>query len=125
MTDRRTPEGFVHGNPRLAGLLKDPERRARVDEIRAEMDADDRAYRMSLATVRQAGHLTQVELAKRLGVSQGVVSRTETRGDMLYSTLLSYLHAAGVEDVSIVATVGGRRVEIDLEGASAPERTKG
>ncbi len=115
MSEHRTTDGFVRGNPRLASWLEDPANRAASDAILDEMDAEDRAYRMNLAAVRQAGHLTQVELAERLGVGQGVVSRTEGRGDMLYSTLLNYLHAAGVEDVALVATVAGRRVEITLE----------
>lgn len=105
---------FVRGNERLERLLANPDRREGVAAIRNEMDAEDRAYKMSLATVRKAGELTQDELAKRLGVTQGVVSRMESRPDMLYSTLLSYLGAAGVEDVSITATVAGRRVEIVL-----------
>lgn len=112
-------EGFVRGNDRVARFLQDPDARARVDAIRADMDAEDRAYRMNLATVRKAGELTQAEIAKTLGVTQSVVSRAEKRTDMLYSTLLSYLHAAGVEDVSLSGTVGGRRIEIVLEDVEA------
>ena len=37
-------EGFVRGNDRLAKALADPERRARVDVIRAQMRQSDRAH---------------------------------------------------------------------------------
>jgi transcriptional regulator with XRE-family HTH domain len=47
----------------------------------------DRAYAMNLAMIRKAAQLTQVEVAKRLGVGQAAVSRMESRGDMLLSTL--------------------------------------
>lgn len=105
------------GNRWLKRRLDDPERSAAVDQIRAEMAEDDRHYAMDLAMVRKAGELTQEELAKRLGVGQEAVSRTEHRDDMLLSTLRSYLYAAGAEDVAITVTVAGRRVEIDLDAS--------
>jgi transcriptional regulator with XRE-family HTH domain len=131
MTPNQPPKGFVRGNDCLAHRLADPDTAARVGAIIDEMDADDRAYRMNLTTVRRAGELTQDELAKRMGVTQGVVSRVEKREDMLYSTLLGYLHAAGVQDVILTATVGGRRVEIVLatstptSGLAAPPEALG
>ena len=116
------PKGFVRGNGRLARRLADPEVAARVGAIVDEMHAEDRAYRMNLATVRRAGELTQNDLAQRLGVTQGVVSRIEKREDMLYSTLLGYLRAAGVEDVTLTASVGGRRIEIALVDVETDQR---
>ena len=60
----------------------------------------DRAYRMHLAAIREAGHQTQAEIARRLGKPRGNIARTEHSTDMLYSTLLSYLEAAGASDVA-------------------------
>ena len=111
---------FVRGNDRLAAYLNDPETHDEVTAIRADMDAEDHAYRLSLAAIRRAGELTQVELARMLGVTQGVVSRTENRTDLLYSTLVAYLRAAGVEDVALTGTIGGRRIEVVLEDVEAP-----
>ncbi|MET8004161.1 helix-turn-helix domain-containing protein [Nonomuraea glycinis] len=74
----------------------------------------DRVHAMNLAMIRKAGQLTQVEVAKKLGVGQGVVSRLENRNDMLLSTLFDYLTATGAESASIVVTVHGRRIELDL-----------
>jgi transcriptional regulator with XRE-family HTH domain len=74
----------------------------------------DRAYAMNLATIRKAAQLTQVEVAKRLGVGQAAVSRMESRGDMLLSTLYDYLTATGADPASIVVVVHGRWIELDL-----------
>jgi transcriptional regulator with XRE-family HTH domain len=67
----------------------------------------DHAYAM----IRKAAQLTQVEVAKRLGVGQAAVSRMESRGDMLLPTLYDYLTATGADTASIVVTVHGRRIE--------------
>jgi transcriptional regulator with XRE-family HTH domain len=74
----------------------------------------DRVHAMNLAMIRKAGQMTQAEVAKKLGVGQGVVSRLENRNDMLLSTLFDYLTATGAESASIVVTVHGRRIELDL-----------
>jgi hypothetical protein len=38
----------------------------------------------------------------------------ESRGDILLSTLYDYLTATGADTASIVVTVHGRRIELDL-----------
>lgn len=103
----------------VSRVNRSPEHAAAVAKIRQQMDSEDRAFRMQLAAVREAGHLTQAELARRLGKPQGNVSRTEHAGDMLFSTLRAYLEAAGAKDVAITATVGGRRIEVALDRATA------
>jgi transcriptional regulator with XRE-family HTH domain len=65
--------------------------------------------------IGQAGHLTQAQVAERLGVGQGVISRLERRDDMLLSTLADYLHATGAEQPRIVVTLNGVEVELDLD----------
>jgi DNA-binding XRE family transcriptional regulator len=84
-----------------------------VDSIRAEMAEAGRLYAENLAAVRKAADLTQVELAKAMGVAQSEISRIESRPDMLLSTLASYLAAAG-DRPRVVVTVAGHDVEIDL-----------
>jgi transcriptional regulator with XRE-family HTH domain len=64
--------------------------------------------------IRKAAQMTQVEVARKLGVGQGVVSRLQHRNDMLLSTLYDYLTATGADSASIVVTVQGRRIELDL-----------
>jgi transcriptional regulator with XRE-family HTH domain len=83
--------------------------------VEVEAREMDRLYAESLARIRRAGDLTQVEVAERLGVGQGVVSRLERRHDMLLSTLADYLHATGAERPRIVVTLNGIEIELDLD----------
>ena len=116
MNDRQpgTPDqpGFVRGNERLDELLADPQLAA--DAAAADAEEMDRVYAMNLAMIRKAAQMTQVEVARKLGVGQGVVSRLEHRDDMLLSTLYDYLMATGADGAGIVVTVHGQRIELDL-----------
>jgi DNA-binding transcriptional regulator YiaG len=95
----------------LQQMLADPDTRSRVKQVRAEMDQAEREQQMSLAMIRKAADLTQVELAARMGIKQSAVSGMESRPDILLSTLSSYLRAA---DARAVVTLGGRDVEYPL-----------
>jgi transcriptional regulator with XRE-family HTH domain len=70
-------------------------------------------YAENLAAVRKAADLTQVELARAMGVAQSEISRIESRPDMLLSTLAGYLAAAG-DHPRVVVTIAGQDVEVDL-----------
>lgn len=80
----------------LTELLRDrPVNRAAVDAHKRRMIDGVRAYR--LRELREALELTQVELAKRLHVSQNRVSRLE-QGDVeraQVDTLRRYVEALG------------------------------
>lgn len=82
-------------------------------QVQAAMVEDDRLYAESLAAIRKAANLTQVELGEHMGVPQSVISRLENQDDMLLSTLADYLTAAG-QHPRVVVTVNGRDVEYDL-----------
>src|SRR5271165_2919995 len=117
--------GFVRGNERLDQLLADPELAADVAAAHADAGEMDRVYAMNLAMIRKAAQMTQVEVARKLGVGQGVVSRLEHRDDMLLSTLYDYLTATGADAASIVVTVHGHKIELDLgrlHDAAQPEQ---
>ena len=116
--DAPQPRTFVRGNDHLERLLSDPQLAADVAQANAEADDMDRAYAMNLAMIRKAAQLTQVEVAK-ISVGQAAVSRMESRGDMLLSTLYDYLTATGADTASIVVTVHGRRIELDLASLRA------
>lgn len=67
-----------------------PGARKRVEErANAEYQA------LALSELRQAQDLTQVELAKKLGIDQGAVSKIESRTDMYLSTLRNVIAAMG------------------------------
>ncbi|MBD7998260.1 helix-turn-helix domain-containing protein [Oerskovia jenensis] len=110
-------DDFVRGNDRLTGYLRTPERAQAVAAIRKEMDTEDRAYALNLAAIRKAADLTQKQLGERLGVGQNTVSRTERRSDVLWSTLVDYLSAAGGSDITLAVTINGQRIELDLDAS--------
>src|SRR3984893_10015419 len=70
-----------------------PERHKRVETRAAELIAEEK----SLRDLRQARHLTQQSMAKKLGVKQHSISRLEQRSDMLLSTLRDYIGKMGGE----------------------------
>jgi DNA-binding XRE family transcriptional regulator len=75
-----------------------PARRKRVEARAAELIADE----MTLRELRKARKLTQVRIAKALGITQDSVSRLEQRSDLLLSTLRKTVKAMGGK-LSLVA----------------------
>ena len=73
----------------IAGL--DPTRRRKVEEMAAELIAEE----MTLRELRKARKLTQVRVARKLGINQDAVSRLEQRSDLLLSTLRRTVEAMG------------------------------
>jgi len=70
-----------------------PERHKRVETRAAEFIAEEK----SLRDLRHARHLTQMLMAKKLGIKQHSISRLEQRSDMLLSTLRDYIGKMGGE----------------------------
>jgi DNA-binding Xre family transcriptional regulator len=69
---------------------RDPNHAANVAEYRRAMEDA-----VALAKLRQSRNVTQVDLAAELGITQGNVSRMETRSEIYLSTLRSYIEALG------------------------------
>ena len=105
---------FIRGNDRIQRLAERPDLADEVAQIRRDMEDADRTYAMGLAALRRAAELTQVELAKKLGVSQAAVSRIEQPHDLLLSTLNAYLQAVGGRARVIVEFADGHEVDLDL-----------
>jgi len=57
--------------------------------------ANEELAAIALAELREARKLTQVQLAKRLKVNQGAISKMEHRADMYLSTLRDVVRAMG------------------------------
>ena len=70
-----------------------PERAAAYEESRREAVAEIVAY--NLAEVRKLRSVTQVELARQLGVTQPSLSGLERRSDVQLSTLRDYIEGLG------------------------------
>ena len=77
------------------------------------------AEEMTLQELRQARQLTQVQIAKALGISQDGVSRLEKRSDFLLSTLRKTVEAMG-GNLSLVAEFPDREPVV-LSGIAEAE----
>ena len=75
-----------------------PAQRKRVEARAAQLIAEE----MTLRELRHARKLTQVRMAKSLGITQDSVSRLEKRSDLLLSTLRKTVQAMGGK-LSLVA----------------------
>jgi transcriptional regulator with XRE-family HTH domain len=80
-----------------------PAQSKRVEARAAELVAEE----MTLRELRRARALTQVRMAKALGITQDGVSRLEKRSDLLPSTLRKTLRAMG-GNLSLVAEFSDR-----------------
>ena len=97
----------------IAGL--DPAERRKVEELAAEFISEE----MTLRELRKARHLTQVSVARELGVSQDAVSRMEQRSDLLLSTLRRTVEAMG-GSLSLIARFPDRP-PVELAGIAERE----
>jgi transcriptional regulator with XRE-family HTH domain len=75
-----------------------PERRKRVEARAAQLIAEE----LTLQKLRRARKLTQVRMAKALGIGQDGVSKLEKRADLMISTLRKSIKAMG-GNLSLVA----------------------
>lgn len=90
-------------------------RRERVEERAAELIAEE----MTLRELREARRLTQVSLARELGIGQDGISRMEQRSDLLLSTLRKTVEAMG-GSLSLIARFPDRP-PVELAGIAETE----
>ena len=95
-----------------------PAQRKKVEARAAELIAEE----MTLRELRKARKLTQVRMAKALGVTQDSVSRLEQRSDLLLSTLRKTVQAMG-GNLSLVAEFPDRPPVV-LSGIAGDEPKK-
>lgn len=65
---------------------------------------------IDLAVIRRAAGVTQEQLAERLRLRQGQISRTERQADLLLSTLVAYLDALGAEAELMITMPSGETI---------------
>src|SRR6202158_860107 len=92
----------VNVNDKITKLS--PAQRKRVEDRAVELIAEE----MTLRELRRARKLTQVRMAKALGITQDSVSRLEKRSDLLLSTLRKTVEAMG-GNLSLVAEFPDRQ----------------
>ena len=92
-----------------------PAQRKKVEVRAAQLIAEE----MTLRELRKARKLTQVRMAKALGITQDSVSRLEKRSDLLLSTLRNTVQALG-GNLSLVAEFPDR-APVVLAGIAADD----
>ena len=92
-----------------------PAQRKKVEARANELIAEE----MTLRELRHARKLTQVRIAKTLGITQDSVSRLEKRSDLLLSTLRKTVQAMG-GNLSLVAEFPDR-APVVLSGLAEPD----
>ena len=92
-----------------------PTQRKKVEARAARLIAEE----MTLRELRHARKLTQVRMAKTLGITQDSVSRLEKRSDLLLSTLRKTVEAMG-GSLSLVAEFPDR-APVVLSGIAGNE----
>jgi DNA-binding XRE family transcriptional regulator len=117
--------GFVDITGEVDELLSRPDVAETVEHYTAERRQVDRDYAVTLAGLRNAFNLTQVELAREMGVSQSAIAKMEHQGDMLLSTLRSYVGAMHRQIRLVVKLDDGSEVEVDLTRDKVPEGQPG
>ena len=96
-----------------------PARRKKVEARAAELIAEE----MTLRELRTARKLTQVRMARALGITQDSVTRLEKRSDLLLSTLRKTIEAMG-GNLSLVAEFPDRPTVV-LAGIADDEASPG
>jgi hypothetical protein len=91
----------------VAASRGNPEREARVAEIKQAMDVA-----IALAALRQARGATQGVIASALGTTQGNISQMEHRGDLYLSSLREYVEALGGQLVVEAEFPDGERLPV-------------
>jgi len=96
------------------------ERQAKIKARGAELIAEEFALR----ELRKAKHITQAQVAERLGGRQVYVSRLEGRSDMKLSTLRSYVRALGGELQVMVTFPESKTVKLKDIGDARPKSAR-
>ncbi len=105
-----------------APIDADPVRSARAEEYREKVEA--KIFAFQLAELRSELGINQVELAERLGITQGGVSRLERSSDRKLSTLCKLTSALG-GTLSIEISVGDRSVNFTYPSSPEPSSLEG
>ena len=122
-----TPEDYSTATSRVhqarKRLLTDPSAAAAHEVLSAEIKARLDAKQATLAEVRRAIGLTQVQMAEMLGMSQGDVSKLERRENLHLTTLSRFIEATGGR-LRISATYGETEIALQVGDLLAKEENE-
>lgn len=92
-----------------------PAQREAMDALTERMRAEDHKFAERLADLRHAMRLSQIELAKNLGISQPSVAAIERSPDPYISTLQRYITALGATATLVVTFADNTTMTLPLE----------
>jgi hypothetical protein len=105
MAARREPSGTQSWKSVRAERLDPPTIERVTRRARAQVEE------LTLQELRRGLSMTQVDVARTAEMTQSELSRLESRGDHLISTLRRYVEALGGQ-LEVSAVFGGRRVKL-------------
>ncbi len=108
------PEGWDSYDPNDHDRSDQPGYQAARAAAASRAERRRAAYGEALSALRRARALTQVAVAKQLGVAQGEVSRIEHQGDLLLSTLARYIDAMDGSLSLLVRFADSETIELRL-----------
>ena len=108
-------DGVSHGFELGGDDLGHPEIRSLYHQAEEDFEAEVSRHLASLAQIRKAQGLTQIQLARILGKTQGEVSRLENQSDLYLSPLRSYIVATGGELALVARFPDSGEVEISFD----------
>lgn len=114
------PKNERTDSERVNGSLGSGEPSCQTDSF---SKADEPVKDITLGALRKMEKITQMAMAKKLGITQANVSRLEARGDMLLSTLLGFVGAAAGE-VEILVRIRHDVFALKLEESRGSKRAK-
>lgn len=118
MSTETTTDEFTDITDEVDELLERPDVSGALPGLRQERDQADLVYASGLAEVRKMFDITQVELARAMGVSQSAITKMEHQHDMLLSTLSSYVGGLNGRVRLVVDFDDGREIEVALRPPS-------
>lgn len=89
---------------------------------RIEARVEEEYGALALAELREAQDLTQMQLAEKLGIDQGAVSKIERRTDMYLSTLRNVIQAMGGQLELTALFPTGRVQVLTFRGEDRPRK---
>ena len=111
--DNFSPDDFATATDRVRAVREQALQNPRVQAVVEEKLARIRRRVSTLAALRKARGLTQMQLVEELGMTQGEISRLERRDNLHLTTLSRFVEATGGQ-LRIVAVYDNEEVEVSI-----------
>lgn len=107
------PDDFDSATARTNAIRKNALDKPEVKQAVEEKLAGHRKRAATLAAIRKARGLTQIQLSQELGLTQSEISRLERRDNLHLSTLARFIEATGGH-LKLIAKYGEDEIEVHI-----------